>query len=777
MLQFTYGALTVGFFAVLAPLLIHLINMMRHRRVRWAAMEFLLASYKKHRKWIWLKQLLLLLMRMAVIALIVFMLAQWNPQKSWFDRLGGRITHHYVLLDDSYSMADRTGETTVFDTATQVVTRIGDQAREEGRHKFTLIRFSRVASSIAEGQETPTVDQIADLNGELVDRDFGLTLEEQRSKFQVTQLAIAPRQALEVVEEIFKQESDERRVVYVVSDFRAKEWSSPAELRSQLDTITKDDGEVQLVRCADKHNQNLAITELAPIDDTRAAGVPLFINVSVRNYGSQPATRVQVKLQTVFHDPDNLTDGVVEEMKGFGEELPTLSIDRIAPGATETRRVQVYFPKAGQHVVQATIGDDALLHDNRRYSVIDFPESDTVLVIDGTESKLNQYFLQSAFNPGNAKTGVRPEIQTTAFLQNSVPEALNRFAAIYLLDVPNLQSRSLENVKAFVKNGGGLCIFVGDHVSLKYYNKELYEDGDGLLPAPLAGNGILIPPVEENTPDIQIGDHPIFEIFRGTLNPLIRRVTIDQYMRLQDDWKPGPDMAGKVVARLHNQAPLAVERSYGNGRVVCFLTTLAPDWNNWGQDPSFVVTALKTHSYLTSVRRVDNTPVVGEALNRQLSQESFQDNVVFYTPPSDLDSKQRIEIERKASRPSTDSPIAVAKLGTVDDNGERSSETDRSGIYESIAKTLDGKPVVERIALNVDANEGDLTPVSLTSLEANLSPVKVAIKSPSDFSQSSISRPGGRAALLVMIVLIIFLLCEQLLAYSASYHPARGGIA
>ena len=64
-MQFVHQPLTWGFLLVLLPLLIHLINMMRHRRVKWAAMEFLLQSYKKHRKWIWLKQLLLLLVRMA----------------------------------------------------------------------------------------------------------------------------------------------------------------------------------------------------------------------------------------------------------------------------------------------------------------------------------------------------------------------------------------------------------------------------------------------------------------------------------------------------------------------------------------------------------------------------------------------------------------------------------------------------------------------------------------------------------------------------------------
>ena len=99
--MFTYQALTWGFLIALVPLLIHLINMMRHRRVKWAAMEFLLKSYKKHRKWVWLKQLLLLLLRMLVIAMIVALLAQWDPQSSFLSRFGGKVTHHYVLIDDS----------------------------------------------------------------------------------------------------------------------------------------------------------------------------------------------------------------------------------------------------------------------------------------------------------------------------------------------------------------------------------------------------------------------------------------------------------------------------------------------------------------------------------------------------------------------------------------------------------------------------------------------------------------------------------------------------
>src|SRR3990172_1244572 len=107
-LFWTLGLPTLGVVAI--PVLIHLINMMRHRRVEWAAMEFLLLSQKKHRTWVILKQLLLLLLRMLAVAAVVMMVAQ--PRlRSQLSILGGTRTHHIVLLDDSFSMSDRWADT------------------------------------------------------------------------------------------------------------------------------------------------------------------------------------------------------------------------------------------------------------------------------------------------------------------------------------------------------------------------------------------------------------------------------------------------------------------------------------------------------------------------------------------------------------------------------------------------------------------------------------------------------------------------------------------
>ncbi len=54
------GYLAAGAALVSAPIIIHLINRMRFKRLRWAAMEFLLKSQKRNRRRLIIEQLILL---------------------------------------------------------------------------------------------------------------------------------------------------------------------------------------------------------------------------------------------------------------------------------------------------------------------------------------------------------------------------------------------------------------------------------------------------------------------------------------------------------------------------------------------------------------------------------------------------------------------------------------------------------------------------------------------------------------------------------------------
>jgi hypothetical protein len=768
-MQFVHQILTWGFLLALVPLLIHLINMMRHKRVQWAAMEFLLASYKKHRKWVWLKQLLLLLSRMAIIALIVAMLAQLKTRDQWLAIFGGRATHHYVLLDDSYSMSDRVAGASAMDAAKQVVAAIVARAeQEDSPQKLTLIRFSQARDKVAtEGA------QVADFNAEPIDSQFDVALERKQRTFDTTQLAVGPRDALAVVKPLLAAAKDETSIVYLLSDFRKKDWDSPTEIRQSLQELRRSQAEVHLVNCARASEPNLGILAMEPADETRAAGVPLFVTIRVKNFGARAASKVQLKVQSTFYPPDDLSKAEPDKLAGLTEELATLLIDQIGPGETVARRVQVYFPQPGQHVIEASLPEDPVDADNRRWAVISFPDGERTLVIDGTTDQQHAYYLEVAFRPlQRSNTGIRPDVKPAAFLRDTPVDALNAYSTIYLLDVPRLDPKAVENLEAYVSGGGGLAIFSGPEMNVGFYNASLYKEGKGLLPVPLGNDTELPPTIDASEPDMELTRHPVFSFFLSEANPLIRGVKLDRYRRIADGWKPDPAHPVEVIARTRDKGALAIEKKFGEGTVLLFTSTCAPLWNDWAKNPSFVVVVLKTQSYLATAHRLDDPRLVGTPLDLQLEATRYRSDLAFVIPGEKPGS--RVKIETQAIAPETGAATLTASLGSGPSQSP-AGQTERRGIYEAWPLTTKGDVDLRRWALNVDPDEGDLTPLPSTELVSKLDPVKVNYHVADQYEQEEIASTGYNLSFLILTVLVLLLVGEQLLAYFASYHvqPVR----
>src|ERR1700724_1847290 len=105
-----------------APIIIHLINRMRFRRVRWAAMEFLLKSQKRNRRRLIIEQLILLALRILLVLLAALLLARFLGAAGFFKPQN---TLHVVILDDRLSMSDHWkeegGKKNSFELAKQII--------------------------------------------------------------------------------------------------------------------------------------------------------------------------------------------------------------------------------------------------------------------------------------------------------------------------------------------------------------------------------------------------------------------------------------------------------------------------------------------------------------------------------------------------------------------------------------------------------------------------------------------------------------------------------
>src|ERR1700724_3701930 len=90
---------------VSAPIIIHLINRMRFKRIRWAAMEFLLKAQKRNRRRLIIEQLVLLALRCLLVALAGLLVMRFVGFS--FADIGSKEALHIVLLDDTLSMNDQ----------------------------------------------------------------------------------------------------------------------------------------------------------------------------------------------------------------------------------------------------------------------------------------------------------------------------------------------------------------------------------------------------------------------------------------------------------------------------------------------------------------------------------------------------------------------------------------------------------------------------------------------------------------------------------------------
>lgn len=716
------------------PVLIHLINLMRHRRVKWAAMEFLLQSQKRHRKSVLLKQLLLLLLRMLAIAAVVLMVAQPLLRNQWGAIFGGSRTHHIVLVDDSFSMSDRWADTSAFEGAKQVVSRLAAGAERQATPQlFTLLRFSR-CQPLPDGAQPDLLEQP-------LDADFAARLEKTLGQLRTSETDVGPDAALAAVDRLPGKPEDEDRVVYLVTDFRTGQWQEPDALREALSRLDEDGTQLHLINCASAVHENVAVASLHPAGGTRAAGVPLLVELSLRNFGTTDARGVSV---TLTED---------------GQPRPPIVFEEVPAGKTVTRRFPVLFTTAGQHEIVARCQSDAVDADNKRALVVDVPEVVDILLIDGDADANDGFFLATALAPGGkVASGLRPIVESPSYLRD---HPLDGFDTIYLLNVPRLGAAEIAALEAFVQAGGGLGIFLGERCRAEFYNNSLYRDGEGLFPLPLSAPRELLVDRLEKTPDVEVTDHPIFTVFAGERNSFLGAVVINRYFAAANNWLPEPDSGTRIIAKLRNKAPLVVEHAFGDGRVVVFLTKASPletalgSWNNWGRDnPSFVVAMHELQSHLAAKRHADTSRLVGTPLAVPVDVSRYLPQVQFVVP-HDLG----------------DASLAVDAAATDEGHTATLRQTDASGIYRAQLTATDGSELVEHFAVNVVPDEGNLRKLSSSQLAGRLEGVRYEYHEADDINYNPQQLAGFNLAQSLLFVLIGILLCEQVLAYACSYHP------
>jgi len=748
-------ALLWGGLLVASPIIIHLLSKRRFRILDWAAMDFVLEAERRNRRRIRLEHLILLLLRCLAVLLATLLVARLLARPGGLlGAVANAPVEHVVLLDDSPSLDARAGRGTVFDQAKQVVAALARHtARERPGDSLTLVLTSQPTRPV--------------LNGQFLSRDRAEAAAALVEALAVSDRAAEFDTALLAIEELLAtSQGSPNRDITIVTDLRRRDWApaptgqppgkaagkAPADPAGRgvvglLRRLAERTLGVTLVDVGGAQAANLAVAEIAVRDKAVVADVPTTLEVVVANYGDADAADVPVAL----------TPGTSMPLRA--------TIARVPAGERAGVPFSFTFRQTGPTPVRAEIPADVLPRDNARHAVVRVRKGVNVALVDGepalslgAEADTGEgetFYLQRALSPpGDVPSGNDVHVLSENQFEGAL---LDRFQVIVLANVYRLTESRRTSLEQWVRNGGGLVVFLGDQVDDLYYNEKLYARGKGLLPVALgAVRGDMTPSLGAGSAGrwVHLGEssanHPVLRVFAGAHNPFLRRVKFFRW------WETTPDAEALRAGRAHvlatfdtpAAAPAMVEQRFGKGRVVVVTTSADAEWTNWPADPSYLVTVLELVRHAMAPAAGELAIGVGVPLRMSLDPSRFASTVRIEPPGAD-------ETRDLQAFPAEDGKsLSLRYDGTT-----------RQGIYRLHLERRDGSEETDYVAVNIHPTEGDLRPADHAALRRALGDAKVAIVPSGDFLPAGAADARAELWRGVLVALVLALCVEQTLAW------------
>ncbi|RKU17574.1 hypothetical protein C6501_03800 [Candidatus Poribacteria bacterium] len=402
----------LGLLAATIPLLIHLWSRRQAVTVDFSSLMFLVAAHRQNARRLQLKQLLILLLRMLIVALIALALAR--P----FLTLGLPLaavrakTDVVIVLDNSYSMGYQDVDGVWFEKAKTLATdvlrslRHGDSA--------SLILMSDTPKPIFH-QLTPDVDNVI----------------EAIQNAEVSYRATNVQPSIELAHEILSESTQQNRELYLISDFAQNGWDN-------WETVANRSGSrIVLLPVSEKISHNTNIEEILPSHQLIGVDLPFHLNTTIKNNSDAPVAQT------------TLTFYVGDEKKKTHTFSATAD-ESIMTTLTHT------FSAPGTHTGYFALTDDRLNVDNRRYFALEALGEIRVLCV-GEQTE----YLKLALNPlGSKQTVEVPMIQPTACTPAEFDTfPLEEFDIILLADGPEISTGGEAQLREFIRQGKSIIVF------------------------------------------------------------------------------------------------------------------------------------------------------------------------------------------------------------------------------------------------------------------------------------------------------------------------------
>ena len=599
-----YGTFTpaMAFYAAAAaiaiPVLLHLLFRKSPQIIHWAAIRFLPVAERRHRRRIdrWL---LLLLRVFALLLPLIAMLATTTwAEELWQSIYPGKQislsssprTHHIIVVDGSLSMTARGEEgRTRFENAVRMAESIVRGGKPGDG--YTIIFSASPSVAIVPGPATEPDKVVAELR----------TLKPTHGSTEMTSTLALVADAIARSPRAYPH-----RQISFLTDLQRSTWASvlPSPDRATPEAwqriLARSD--VCVIDTARSDVENLAIVDLALADPLPMTDGPAQVTITVRNYGRTDRNQVRVELS------------IGRPGSGYAALTPIdiQRIDKVPAGGRAGVSFAIVGPTgfrdAGEYVLQARLTEaDDLPADDVRSLAFEVREGLSAVLVEGkveTEPRRrSSWYLSEALFPKGAKKSESPARVVTLFPDELSDPAIGDLSAtdcVFLCDVAAITPVLVAHLEAHLKRGGGLVIGLGPNASAQaaLYNRLLYADGNGILPASI-GEVISSKADEAGYRLSGLEDafrRPPLAAFRDdNSRAALASVPFSSYVRMA---APSEDRAKRILSFVpapgqaippgRKPDPALIEWQRHRGRVLVFTSAFNQDWSRWPLSPTFL---------------------------------------------------------------------------------------------------------------------------------------------------------------------------------------------
>ena len=409
---------TLAALGISIPIVLHILNKARPKKVNWAAMELLQKTTQQQSKKIKLEDWLLMVLRcltFLLVALAMMRLVFVNSS----DLFSGASRELILVIDSSYSM---------------------NHGQYESRFDLAKKKAMKIVNSLPSGSKISLVT-IGDEPEVLIRHKdpSEISLERYFAALEAKPEGFGLEVSLSVLDELLNESDSANREVIFLTDAQKRSWCENSESTIEKFAELGQKASISLLPLGDESYENLALSDFHMTSGACRSGGFINLSAKIINHGESLAT-ASIEL---FHN-SNIVD--------------VTSVSSLQPKEERLLRFGVQLESSGPNKFQLSLESDNLEDDNSAYLAIDVPDKLKVLIVEGSPGAGRYLELATQLERSGYAEGL---ICTVSLASLVSAEQIEKNDVIVLADVGDLDEENIKILDEKVRNGAGLLVYAG----------------------------------------------------------------------------------------------------------------------------------------------------------------------------------------------------------------------------------------------------------------------------------------------------------------------------